>query len=60
MPEMRGIFLAAGPRIPRGTMLPAARVTDVYPLISAILGLRAPHLIDGDPARLASALLPVR
>ena len=60
MPEMRGIFFAVGPRIPRGLKLPAARVTDVHPLISAILGLRAPHPIDGDPARLASALLPVR
>ena len=60
MPEMRGIFLAAGPRIPQGRKLPPARVTDVYPLVISILGLEAPHSLDGDPARLASALLPVR
>ena len=60
MPQMRGVFFAVGPRIPAGFRVGPARVTDVYPLITSILGLSAPHEIDGNPERLASSLLPVR
>jgi arylsulfatase A-like enzyme len=60
MPQMRGVFFAVGPRIPGGIRVGPARVTDVYPLMTSILGLTAPHEIDGNPERLASSLLPMR
>ena len=60
MPEMKGIFYAMGPRIPAGTRIGVIGVTDVYPLMMAILDLPYPHSIDGDPDRLPSLLLPAR
>ena len=60
MPEMRGIFYAMGPRIPAGQRLGVANITDIYPMMMSILGLTAPHAIDGDPEWLPSLLLPVR
>jgi len=57
-PEMRGIFYAKGPRIPPGSRVDLAHVTDVYPMILELLGLDAPGPIDGDPAVLAGQLLP--
>ncbi len=58
MPEMRGIFFAMGPRIPADRKLGVLRVTDIYPLMLAILELPAPGPIDGDPELLPSLLLP--
>ena len=57
-PDMWGIFYAAGPRIPAGTVTGPVRVVDVHPLMLAILGLEAPGATDGDPRVLASRLLP--
>lgn len=57
-PDMWGIFYAAGPRIPPGTLTGPVRVVDIYPLMLAILGLEAPGLVDGDPGALAQRLLP--
>lgn len=55
-PEMRGIFIAAGPSLPAGQMLPPVRVVDVYPLLMGLLGL-APHPdVDADPAVLGHLL----
>jgi arylsulfatase A-like enzyme len=48
-PNMRGIFLVRGPRIPGGVRLPAMTVMDVQPLLISILGLSPPGPIDGDP-----------
>jgi arylsulfatase A-like enzyme len=59
-PQMRGVFFAVGPRIPAGVQVGPASVMDVYPMMMSILGLTAPHIIDGDPDRLASRLLRVR
>ena len=39
LPEMRGIFLAAGPGIAAGAALPAVDAVDVYPLLCHLLGL---------------------
>ena len=58
MPEMRGIFYAMGPRIPRGIKIGVVDATDIYPLMLSILGLPAPHAMEGDPDKLPSLLLP--
>jgi arylsulfatase A-like enzyme len=60
IPEMRGILYAFGPRIPAGARPGRVHVTDVYPMMLEILGLEAPHAMDGDPERLPSLLSPVR
>jgi predicted AlkP superfamily pyrophosphatase or phosphodiesterase len=46
-PSMHAIFVARGPRIPPGSTIPALRTIDVYPLMTTLLGLRAPRGIDG-------------
>jgi predicted AlkP superfamily pyrophosphatase or phosphodiesterase len=60
MPEMRGIFYAMGPRIPRGIKIGIVDATDIYPLMLSILGLTAPHAMEGDPDKLPSLLLPAQ
>jgi predicted AlkP superfamily pyrophosphatase or phosphodiesterase len=52
-PSMHAIFVASGPGIPPGTRIPAVRSVDIYPFMTALLGLRAPAGIDG---RLPSAM----
>lgn len=57
MPEMRGIFYAAGPDFRRGiTLLPFESV-NVYPLIAEILGLKSPRT-DGNADILSGILMP--
>ena len=56
LPEMHGIFLAAGPGIAAGVTLPAVEAVDVYPLVAHLLGLTPPPDIAGDLAAFASAL----
>ncbi len=46
-PSMRGIFLAAGPRIEAGLRIPAFENVHVYPLVAHILGLEPNPEIDG-------------
>ena len=58
LPEMHGIFLAAGPGIAAGVTLPAVEAVDVYPLVAHLLGLTPPPDIAGDLAAFAPALLP--
>ena len=58
MPEMRGIFYAMGPRIPAGIQIGIVETIDIYPLMLSILGLTAPHAMEGDPDKLPSLLLP--
>jgi predicted AlkP superfamily pyrophosphatase or phosphodiesterase len=55
--DMRGVFYAWGPRIPPATRVPPIRVTDIYPLMLAVLDLPAGKM-DGDPEFLPSLLLP--
>ncbi|MEX0976711.1 MAG: ectonucleotide pyrophosphatase/phosphodiesterase [Woeseia sp.] len=53
-PDMHGIFIAAGPRLPQGAVIEAISAVDVYPLMREILEL--PQIeVDGD----ASVLLPL-
>lgn len=47
--SMHGLFIAAGPRLARGLVVPAFENIHVYELVCTILGLQpAPN--DGDPA----------
>jgi hypothetical protein len=55
--DMRGVFYAWGPRIPPATRIPPIHVTDIYPLMLAILDLPAGKM-DGDAELLPSLLLP--
>ena len=56
MPEMRGIFLAAGPGIAQGITLPPVEAIHVYPLVAHLLGLEPNPGIAGDLAAFAPAL----
>jgi len=47
MPEMRGIFFAAGPDLKAGLTVEEFQNIHIYPLIAHILGLTAPSGIDG-------------
>ena len=47
--SMQGIFIAAGPRIRRGVVVPSFENIHVYDFLCAVLGVKpAPN--DGDPA----------
>jgi alkaline phosphatase D len=54
-PNMRGIFLAAGPNIRPGSLIEPFENIHVYPFIAKILKLKAPRNIDGK----AEVLAPV-
>lgn len=56
LPEMRGIFLAAGPGIAAGVALPAVDAVDVYPLLCHLLGLTPNPEAAGSLAAFAPAL----
>ncbi len=60
LPEMHGIFLAAGPGIAAGVTLPTVDAVDVYPLVAHLLGLTPNPEIAGNLAAFAPALLPAR
>ncbi len=47
LPDMRGIFFAAGPDLRAGLTVEEFQNIHIYPLIAHILGLRAPSEIDG-------------
>ena len=54
-PDMRAIFIARGPDIQSGRVLPAFDNVDVYPLLTRLLGIPA-AANDGDPNTLQAAL----
>jgi predicted AlkP superfamily pyrophosphatase or phosphodiesterase len=54
-PIMYGIFVAAGPRITEGARLRPVRAVDVYPFLTALVGLETPD-VDGDPGALGSLI----
>ena len=56
--DMHGIFLATGPRLPKGKRLPEINNVDVYPLMMEVLGLPVITPIDGDAELLPSLLAP--
>jgi predicted AlkP superfamily pyrophosphatase or phosphodiesterase len=49
MPEMRGIFMAAGPALPAGLEIGPVRAIDIYPLLMRLLGLEPRQDVDSDP-----------
>lgn len=53
---MHAIFLARGPRLPKGERIGPIRSIDVYPLMMAILGLPITTPIDSDPQKLVPLL----
>ena len=56
LPEMHGIFLAAGPGIASSVTLPTVDAVDVYPLVARLLGLTPNREAAGDLAVFAPAL----
>lgn len=54
--DMHGFFIASGPNIRPGLNLGPVSMVDVYPLMTAILGLQSPDNIDGDSSKLAEPL----
>jgi predicted AlkP superfamily pyrophosphatase or phosphodiesterase len=58
--DMHGIFMASGPRLPKGVKIPPVEVIDVYPLLMEILELPIMTEIDGDQDLLPGLLKPRR
>jgi len=56
MPDMRGIFFAAGPDLKAGLTIEEFQNIHIYPLIAHILGLHVPAGIDGQFSVLAPIL----
>jgi predicted AlkP superfamily pyrophosphatase or phosphodiesterase len=56
--DMHGVFLASGPRLPKGIQIPPIKVIDVYPLLMEILELPITTAIDGNPDLLPTLLKP--
>jgi len=57
-PAMHGFFVASGPDIKAGLSLGSVNNIDIYPLMTSILGLKAPEAVDGDASKLARVLNP--
>jgi len=56
--DMHGIFIAAGPRLPKGETLGTVSNLDIYPLMMEILEIPLTAPIDGDPDKLTRLLMP--
>jgi arylsulfatase A-like enzyme len=54
--DMHGIFIAAGPRLPKGKKIPAISAVDIYPMMMEILEIPISTPIDGDADKLTSFL----
>lgn len=59
-PNMHAIFVASGPGIPAGKMIPSFENVEVYPYMAEVLGLRPAAGIDGKRGRLAALILGAR
>jgi len=51
-PSMHALFVASGPDIPAGGVIPTFENVDLYPFIADVLGLRPAGGIDGKAGRL--------
>lgn len=56
--DMHGIFIAAGPRLPKGETIGTVTAVDIYPLMMEILEIPLTTAIDGDPDKLSPLLAP--
>jgi len=56
--DMHGVFVASGPRLPRGLQIPPIKVIDIYPLLMEMLELPITTDIDSDPDLLPGLLQP--
>jgi predicted AlkP superfamily pyrophosphatase or phosphodiesterase len=56
LPDMQGIFLAAGPNVRRLGTIPAFENVDVYPFLAALLQLDGVPVVDGGLLTLKRAL----
>lgn len=54
--DMHGIFLAAGPRLPKGKTIGTISILDVYPMMLEILEILLTTTIDGNPHTLVGLL----
>lgn len=54
--DMHGIFIARGPRLPKGREIESLSAVDIYPLMLEILGLPQRGPVDSDPSRLLPLL----
>ncbi|MBN2068424.1 MAG: alkaline phosphatase family protein [Opitutales bacterium] len=54
--EMGAIFIAEGPNIESGLVLPPVENIHIYPFVASILGLKVPDSIDGKAEKLAPLL----
>jgi predicted AlkP superfamily pyrophosphatase or phosphodiesterase len=52
LPNMHALFVASGPGIPAGKVIPSFENVDIYPYITELLGLKPATGIDGKPDRL--------
>jgi predicted AlkP superfamily pyrophosphatase or phosphodiesterase len=52
LPNMHALFVASGPGIPAGTLIPTFENVDVYPWIAELLMIKPASGIDGKPGRL--------
>lgn len=59
-PSMHAIFVASGPGIPAGTVIPSFENVEIYPWLTEILGLRAATGIDGRRGFLADLISRAR
>lgn len=52
LPSMHALFVASGPGIPAGKVIPSFENVDIYPWIVELMGLKSAGGIDGKPDRL--------
>ena len=55
-PSMHAIFVASGPTIPAGKVIPSFENIEIYPWLTEILGLRPAWGIDGRPGFLRARI----
>jgi predicted AlkP superfamily pyrophosphatase or phosphodiesterase len=60
LPSMHAIFVASGPGIPGGTVIPSFENVEIYPWLTEVLGLRAAAGTDGKTGRLAALIRGAR
>ena len=56
LPNMHAIFVASGPGIPEGKLIPSFENIEIYPWLTEILGLRPASGIDGTRGKLAAMI----